>query len=351
MRGTCPSRLRNSMKTITLLLLLACLPAFPAMAAPAAIDPCSLLSTAEWVGLAVSPEAAAAPKLKDEGYQRTCSYGDWGAGVGSAPAVLRLTAPGIRQLELVRKDFLSPDKALNPADARGPTEFRSQAARCTASAKAESEVLACLGLGDRYLITLVLTRPAVQGERAYPTAELRAIESVTTRVRSIEAAAVAASPPLSPAPASNATLRALKEQDQEERTSGRFATDPVNGYVRDEERRLAVKEMLRVGSVKTAEDFFNAGLIFQHGDTVEDYRTAHAFANMALLLEPGNKGAQWLSAASLDRLLIHLGKLQWFGTHQSLPVEEIYLNDTDRTALGMQTLEALKKARAARSKQ
>lgn len=339
------------MKTIPLLLLSACLPAVPAMAAPPAIDPCSLLSTVEWVGLAVSPEAAAAPKLKDEGYQRTCSYGDPGAAPGPAPAVLRLTAPGVRQLERVRKDFLSPNKALNPADPQGRTEFRSQDARCTASAKAESEVLACSGLSDRYLITLVLTRPAVQGERAYPSAEMRAIESVATRVRSIEAAAVAASPPLPPAPASNAALRTLKEQDQAERTSGRYAADPVNGYVRDEERRLAVKEMLRVGSVKTAEDFFNAGLIFQHGDTVEDYRTAHAFANMALLLDPGNKGAQWLSAASWDRLLIHLGKLQWFGTHQSLPIEETYLNDADRAALGMQTLEAVKKARAARSKQ
>lgn len=348
---TCPSsRRRNSMKK-TLFFLIVCMSAVAAKAAPAVIDPCGLLSAAELLELAVHPGAIAAPKLKDEGYQRTCSYGDRGAAAGPAPAMLRLTAPGVRQLGLAKKDFLSPDKPLSKPDQHGPTEFRSQTALCTASAKDESEVLACSGLSDRHLIALLLTRPAPQGERAYPAVELQMIDSATARVRSIEAAAAAASPPLAPAPASNAALRALKEQDQAERTSGRYAADPVNGYVRDEERRLAVKEMLRIGSVKTAEDFFNAGLIFQHGDTVEDYRSARAFADMALLLDPGSKDARWLSAASWDRLLIKLGKLQWFGTHQGVVIEETYLSEADRAALGTPPLEVLKTARAARSKQ
>lgn len=84
--------------------------------------------------------------------------------------------------------------------------------------------------------------------------------------------------------------------------------------VEDAKRRAEVLEMLRAGRLKVAIDYENAALIFQHGAVPEDYRMAHSLATMAVALEPDRRFALWLQKASWDRLMLSLGKEQWFGT-------------------------------------
>lgn len=53
-------------------------------------------------------------------------------------------------------------------------------------------------------------------------------------------------------------------------------------------------------------------LIFQHGETAEQYREAHKHAKTAV--RSGCASAKWLVAASEDRLLLMQGKPQKYGT-------------------------------------
>lgn len=81
----------------------------------------------------------------------------------------------------------------------------------------------------------------------------------------------------------------------------------------DAERRDAVMSILEAGEVRTAQDYFNAAMIYQHGESSEDIRLAHAFATIASTLGHSSS-ADWLKAASWDRLLLRLDQPQWYGT-------------------------------------
>jgi len=76
-------------------------------------------------------------------------------------------------------------------------------------------------------------------------------------------------------------------------------------------------DLLKAGQVRTGLDFSNAALIFQHGESEDDYRLAYSLAWTAYsMLEEGTpkQFAGWLSAAAWDRLMIAKGKKQWYGT-------------------------------------
>jgi hypothetical protein len=83
--------------------------------------------------------------------------------------------------------------------------------------------------------------------------------------------------------------------------------------VQDAERRTAVLAILASGEVRTALDYYNAAMIFQHGDSTEDIRLAHAFATVSSTLG-SSAAANWLKAASWDRLLQRFEQPQWYGT-------------------------------------
>ncbi len=73
----------------------------------------------------------------------------------------------------------------------------------------------------------------------------------------------------------NEELRPIYLADQAER--GEEHLEPgIAG--RDEVRRHRVQELLSAGEVHTAEDFFHAAMVFQHGRDVEDYRLAGELA-------------------------------------------------------------------------
>lgn len=53
-------------------------------------------------------------------------------------------------------------------------------------------------------------------------------------------------------------------------------------------------------------------MIFQHGDTLDDYWMAHTLAKRSA--EMGHNPGRWLAAAALDRWLLNQGKPQKYGT-------------------------------------
>ena len=150
----------------------------------------------------------------------------------------------------------------------------------------------------------------------------------------------------------NADLQRLRDADQAARSPGRDNIDWSIVAKQDQERRVEVLALLKAGKARTSADFDNAAMVYQHGDGVEDIRQAHALATIATLLQPDNKSALWMRAASWDRLLMRLNKPQWYGTQFTKPegselwelykVDESAVTDADRAALGVRPLAAAK---------
>jgi hypothetical protein len=81
---------------------------------------------------------------------------------------------------------------------------------------------------------------------------------------------------------------------------------------RDAARQTRLREILNAGLVQTAQDYTRAALIFQHGESSDDYLLAHILAVAAV--SKGEKNARWIAAATLDRYLQSLKQPQVFGT-------------------------------------
>ena len=122
----------------------------------------------------------------------------------------------------------------------------------------------------------------------------------------------------------------------------------------DAVRRNQVLELIKQGSVRSAEDYCRAALIFQHGDTVDEIRLAYSLATTSRALDPTEKRCKWLSAAAWDRILLRLNKPQWYGTQftrsqagkwELYPVDETAVTDGERAELGVPPL-AESRARA-----
>src|SRR5689334_20663257 len=110
---------------------------------------------------------------------------------------------------------------------------------------------------------------------------------------SLAAPAVSQTPP-----ADNAEMAAIVAADQAVREGG----GQVDGQAMvraDAERRQRTRELFDGGALTTANDFFAAAFVFQHGETPEDFLLAHVFAVRSLAL--GRTDAEWITAASLDR--------------------------------------------------
>ncbi len=83
---------------------------------------------------------------------------------------------------------------------------------------------------------------------------------------------------------------------------------------RDSGRLNVVRIALRLHSLHTADDYYNAALVMQHGSSPESYATARDLAKKAVSLRPWFASARWLYAAATDRYLQSIGKPQIFGT-------------------------------------
>ncbi|MEO1715367.1 MAG: hypothetical protein AAFU60_18720 [Bacteroidota bacterium] len=110
--------------------------------------------------------------------------------------------------------------------------------------------------------------------------------------------------------ADNAELKALAEADQADREPEKIDWVIVNN--RDEERQKRVTEMLKEGGVRTAEDYANAAIIFQHGQDTTASRLAVAMMRKAVELDSTQD--KWLLAAAIDRDLMRRDLPQIYGT-------------------------------------
>jgi hypothetical protein len=153
---------------------------------------------------------------------------------------------------------------------------------------------------------------------------------------------------------SNPELRAMNRADAADREPDKIDWTVVNA--KDAQRRQRVSEMLAHGEIRTAEDFYFAGMIYQHGEGPEDIRLAQAFATIASKLEPEHPAPKWLFAASWDRYLMWKKLPQWYGTQYQVsqegvrtlyPVDPNAVTDTERAAFHVPSLaEAMAEVKA-----
>ena len=113
----------------------------------------------------------------------------------------------------------------------------------------------------------------------------------------------------------NNELLALYTADKAERANQpKVNTDAYTAMrTRDRERRVRVMQIVDANDLETAEDYFHAAWIMNHGDTPEDAEKAHMLALRSS--ELGYRPARWLAAASYDRWQMYQGKPQKYGTN------------------------------------
>lgn len=83
----------------------------------------------------------------------------------------------------------------------------------------------------------------------------------------------------------------------------------------DQGRRLRTQVLLDGGQLHSADDYYHAAFVFQHGHEPTDYLKAHALAVIAT--SRGKGSATWIAAATLDRYLQAIGQPQVYGTQFS----------------------------------
>ena len=157
-------------------------------------------------------------------------------------------------------------------------------------------------------------------------------------------ASVLSAPVVAQSTPPNPLLAQLTAQDQAARSGAIKEIDWAKVSAEDATRRVQVLDLIRQGGVRNAEDYCNAALIFQHGDTVDEIRLAYSLATTSRALDPASKRCKWLSAAAWDRLLMRLNRPQWYGTQftksqagkwELYHVDETAVSDSDRAELGV----------------
>lgn len=124
---------------------------------------------------------------------------------------------------------------------------------------------------------------------------------------------------------SNDELKTLVQMDQSDRQAENVDWAAVD--LRDKARAARVAQILKDGKIKTAEDFYNAGMIFQHGSGADDIKLAFSFATISARLAPAHPAPKWLAAAAWDRYMIWKKLPQWYGTQSQ------FIKETGQTSL------------------
>ena len=114
-------------------------------------------------------------------------------------------------------------------------------------------------------------------------------------------------------------IKILETNQKDLVAAGQIDYEQVIGSLslRDEARRLKVKELLATGQVRTGQDFVRAALVFQHGNASDDILLAHILSVTAMSKD--NVDARRMSAITLDRYLHRIGQPQVFGTQFNSP--------------------------------
>ena len=107
----------------------------------------------------------------------------------------------------------------------------------------------------------------------------------------------------------------MYEADRQERVNPPQGNTPAYKAMRqrDRVRRERVMEIAAANDLHTAQDYYHAAAIMNHGDTPDDAQNAHRLALRSS--ELGHRPARWLAAASYDRWQMYQGKPQKYGTN------------------------------------
>lgn len=135
--------------------------------------------------------------------------------------------------------------------------------------------------------------------------------------------------------ADHAELQQIRDADQADRSPPMDQEKMQRMQANDPIRRARVLELIAADALATGRDFRNAALVMQHGSGTDDFRLAHELALAATIL--GDRDAAWLLSRTYDRLLLHQGHRQRFGTQsrngQVMPLDADGINDRMRRAL------------------
>ena len=148
----------------------------------------------------------------------------------------------------------------------------------------------------------------------------------------------------------NQRLTEIYKEDQAARKNMPMDWEKV--AVMDKAHHEEVLNLLRSGHIRTSADLYHAAMVMQHGDTTEDYQLAFSLSRLSATIDPSNKSAKWLSAASWDRILKSKNLPQWYGTQYFSPklgdpiqlyrVDESVVSDEERAALNVPSLQRAK---------
>lgn len=140
----------------------------------------------------------------------------------------------------------------------------------------------------------------------------------------------------------NPVLSKMFENDQRLRSTPKLDIEAI--IKQDAQNIQQAIKMVRDGKVRTANDYFHAAVVMQHGQNYEDYRLALSLAQVASIMDPENSNARWLIAAAWDRALRSKNRPQWYGTQYSLdkdgnrlydPTDETVLTVEERKSMGL----------------
>ncbi len=108
----------------------------------------------------------------------------------------------------------------------------------------------------------------------------------------------------------NPELQKMAEADQNARKQPNIDWTILNKE--DKTRRERIVQLFKEDQVKTAKDYLNAGIVFQHGsDSIDSAMAIKSFEKAIELDKTLNK---WWYAAAVDRDLMRRGKPQIYGT-------------------------------------
>ncbi len=113
-------------------------------------------------------------------------------------------------------------------------------------------------------------------------------------------------------PEDNKELERLFKEDQSDPRPLGTPEQAAQTMARAAERRRRAAAILAADGAKTAADYYNVALLYQHSEVPDDLLMAHVLSTIA-----GYKGdyrGRWLSAASLDKYLHRTSQPQIFGT-------------------------------------
>jgi hypothetical protein len=110
----------------------------------------------------------------------------------------------------------------------------------------------------------------------------------------------------------SAELKKIVAEDRADRQGSPDKLDWSKELSRDLEHRVRVAEIFAEGCLKSAKDYAAAAMVYQHGDMPDHYYQTFIWGKKAV--ELGDPAQKWITAAGLDRYLVHSGQKQLFAT-------------------------------------